>query len=139
MTSSRRMESKSLYFSTAASHLKTKTRNDCVNVNINFNVVFMMMETQMQGMGLMAILRVYRPQKVMFSQACVKNSWLVYIPPGRHPQRQRHPYPPGRHPLDNPPPPPPGWPLHWTVRILLECILVTFASILAQYKTQSKR
>ena len=71
---------------------------------------------------------IYRPQrkcgKVIFSQACVKNSvrggclpqcMLGYTPPGRHPP-DRHP-PECRHtPLGRHPP--------RTVRILLECILV---------------
>ena len=74
-----------------------------------------------------------RPQsfgKVMFSQACVKNSvhgGEAYTPhPGRHPLGR---HPPGRHP--------PPWtdtphirlPLQWTVRILLECIPVTITFI----------
>ena len=45
-------------------------------------------------------------EKVMFSQASVilyKGEGEVYTPIGRHPPR---------------------WPLQWTVRILLECILV---------------
>ena len=69
----------------------------------------------------------------MFSQPCVKN--FVYrvgvlfprqTPPGRHPL--------GRHPPGQTPPPrvdtplgrhtPLRRPLQWTVRILLECILV---------------
>ena len=73
--------------------------------------------------------------KIMFSQACVKNSvqgGVHPLPPrqtGRHPLG-RPPHPLGRHP---PPgrhlPPPQGRsllrrPLQRTVRILLECILV---------------
>ena len=50
----------------------------------------------------------------------------VYTPRGRHPSPGRHDpmadtpmgSPPGRHPSL------PRWPLQWTVRIILECILV---------------
>ena len=58
----------------------------------------------MQRMGLMAILRVYRSQKVMFSQACVKNSWLVYIPPGQIPHKAETPLPSRQTSLRHPPP-----------------------------------
>ena len=97
----------------------------------------------------------YRPQrswaKVIFSQACVKNSVhrggggclpqciLGYTPRTRHPPWAQTPLPPqSRHPLQPaeqtlPPgadtPPPPGSRLQHTVnerpvRILLECILI---------------
>ena len=90
--------------------------------------------------------------KVMFLQACVKNSVLggqVYTPLGKHPLLGRHPpgrHPPGRHPPGqtpfsghppmqappgrqaplgrHPPPPTSRRLLQRTVRILLECILV---------------
>ena len=58
-------------------------------------------------------------RKVMFSQACVKNSFQGGVCPiacWDNPQ--------GRHPSLGWPPPPTRWPLQRTVRILQECILV---------------
>ena len=62
----------------------------------------------------------YRPQrscgKVIFSQACVKNSVHrgLCTPPGQTPSPRQTP-PPGRRLLQ------------WTIRILLECILVSLS------------
>ena len=99
-------------------------------------------------------LRQHSCGKVMFSQASVIlfTGLCDRHPPGRHPPGQTHPqgrhtldrHPPGRHPpgqtaplpsasWDTPhtqcklgytPCPPLQAPLQWTVRILLECILV---------------
>ena len=73
------------------------------------------------------------------SQGVLSQCMRADIPPGRHSLTGRHPL--GRHPCgqtplwaDTPPAdtspwadhsPPPKWPLQRTVRILLECILVT--------------
>ena len=65
--------------------------------------------------------------KVMFLHLSVilfTGEGVCQTPPGRHPSLYRHPpgqTPPSRHPWEDTPS---RRPLQWTVRILLECILV---------------
>ena len=87
-------------------------------------------------------------RKVMFSQACVKNSvhrGQVYTPLDTHTQSHTHPL--EIHPLEHTPldthlrthththtpqtlTPLPRWPLKQTVHILLECILVFYLHLI---------
>ena len=120
---------------------------DGTMMTILFNEVTVQ-ETNISGFFIMTIngrflVYIYRLQrscgKVIFSQECVKNSVHregvsasvhtgIHTPPGRYPQADN---PLGRHPTprQTPPcvdtPPPSRRLLLRTVRILLECILVS--------------